>query len=301
MRDIADVLGYPLGFFRQPVQSGGLTCLYHRKRKTIRAGDIRRIDAECTIAGLVVRNVTSGLEIETDYEFPIMDIDEYESPAEIARATRRYWGVPDGPIRNLVRVIESAGGVVLLRPFRTTKLDAISQWPVGQQPLFIVNIATPWDRIRFTLAHEIGHLVMHGIPSPEKEAEADSFAAEFLMPATDIAGDLAEVNLPKVAMMKGVWRVSMAALVRRARDLGTITEYRYRYLFKELSRLGHRRVEPMPISPEEPTVLADVLRVHREEGMSDEELAQLARVDVREMLGLASRGPRLRLISSRQQ
>ena len=97
LSEFADALDYPVEFFRQSLRFGGSPCLYHRKRQTIRVTDLRRIEAECTIAGLVVRNVMHGLDVETDRAFPQMDIDEYRTPEEIAQILRRSLATPVWP------------------------------------------------------------------------------------------------------------------------------------------------------------------------------------------------------------
>lgn len=293
---IAAALDYPPEFFLQRPRFGDSPCLFHRKRQTLRVTDLRRIEAETTIAGLVVRNVMHGLEVETERTFPMMDIDEYGSPEEVAQRVRRHWRLPSGPMKNLVRAIEVAGGIVVRHAFGTQKIDAISQWPSGERPLFLVNVDIPWDRVRFTLAHEVGHLVMHAVPSSEMEAEAGRFAAEFLMPADEIAPDLVNATLPKLVALKGFWRVSIAALVRQARDLGGITPRQYRYLYMQLGRLGYRKVEPHPIAPEEPTVLADALNVHQANGLGDAELGRLAKIGARELRTRYAAGPTLRIV-----
>ena len=298
LSEFADALDYPVEFFRQSPRFGGSPCLYHRKRQTIRVTDLRRIEAECTIAGLVVRNVMHGLDVETDRAFPRMDIDEYRTPEEIAQILRGHWRLPSGPIRNLVLVIEAAGGIVVRHKFGTQKIDAISQWPAHERPLFVVNDDIPWDRARFTLAHEIGHLVMHATPSAEMEAEANAFAAEFLMPASEIAPDLEGITLPKLVRLKQFWRVSIAALVRRAHDLDAITARQYRYLFMQLGRLGYRKVEPAELDPEEPTVLTDAFGVHRENGLSEVELAKVARIEPHELRTRYGGKPNLRIITA---
>ena len=296
LSDFAAALDYPVEFFQQRPQFGDSPCLYHRKRQTVSVTDRRRIEAECMIAGLVVRNVMHGLDVETDRAFPTMDIDEYGSPEEIAQILRRHWRLPSGPIRNLVLVIEAAGGIVVRHAFGTRKIDAISQWPGRERPLFVVNVDIPWDRVRFTLAHEIGHLVMHAAPSSEMEAEADAFTAEFLLPAAEIAPDLDGITIPKLVSLKMFWRVSIAALVRRARDLDAITTRQYRYMFMQLGRLGYRKVEPAALDPEEPTVLTDAFSVHRANGLSEEELARMARIEPRELHARYGVKPTLRIV-----
>ncbi|WP_410672237.1 ImmA/IrrE family metallo-endopeptidase [Amycolatopsis sp. cmx-4-68] len=62
----------------------------------------------------------------------------------------------------------------------------MSTWPTGQQPLILLNRGRLPDRERFTLAHEVGHLLMHELPADDQEKEADRFAGEFLAPAEEL-------------------------------------------------------------------------------------------------------------------
>ena len=79
-------------------------------------------------------------------------------------------------------------------------------------------------------AHELGHAVMHQIPTEHQEAEADRFASEFLMPAATIRDQLDALTVPKLARLKAEWGASMAALLRRGRDLGRVNDAQYRAL-----------------------------------------------------------------------
>ena len=185
--------------------------------------------------------------------------------------------------------------------FGTRKLDAISQWLPGQRPLFFVNDEAPGDRLRFTLAHEIGHIVMHTLHSEDQEREADEFSAEFLMPENDIKADLRSLTLAKLGPLKHYWKVSMAALIRRARDLNQITERQYRRFLTKLNALNYRTNEPNPIPQEEPHLIKEIIEVHRTaHSYSAAELSLAASLKVEEFCSIyldeVSEPPRLRLV-----
>jgi len=138
---------------------------------------------------------------------------------------------------SVVDAIEDAGGVICEFDFETNKRDAISHGLPGMPPMFFVNITAPADRVRFTLRHELGHMVMHQSSvayveltnAAQGESQADKFASEFLMPAEDIAFELgSNPSLSRLADLKPRWRVSMAALLKRAGDLARISERRSR-------------------------------------------------------------------------
>lgn len=261
---ISGVLEYPPEFFFQPdqVRGVGSACNYHRKRESLTMRKMCKITARLNVLRLHVSKLMRGVDTEHENYFYNLDRDEYK-PEEAARLIRQYWKIPAGPIVNLVAEIENAGAIVYLLPFGTDKIDAISQSVNGSPALFLVNSETPGDRCRFTLAHELGHIVMHANSHNENmEAEADRFAAEFLMPEKDIASDLKNINITTAASLKPYWKVSIAALIRRARDLKKITPAQYTNLYKQLSYYGYRKNEPVKIPLEQPAVLKDTIKVH---------------------------------------
>lgn len=166
---------------------------------------------------------------------------------------------------SVIDCIESAGGIVFDCEFRSRKVDGISKWPQDDNvpPVFLINGDIPGDCQRFTLSHEIGHIVLHHRPCEDAESEADAFASEFLMPEEEIEGGLEGLTLTGAAELKPLWSVSIAALVRRAFDLGKITERKFRYLNMQISSLGYRECEPLPIPREEPALFDAILDVHR--------------------------------------
>lgn len=174
-----------------------------------------------------------------------------EKPSLSARVTRASLGlVPDKPISRLVNTFEYNGGLVFVTPFSMSKIDAFSGWATLDidRPIIIASCNIPGDRMRFSIAHEIGHLVMHGAPKGTMlamEKEANAFAAEFLMPEDAIRADLLiPITLTSIAQLKPKWGVSMQALIYRAHDLKIITDRQYRYLFEQLSAKGWRTREP---------------------------------------------------------
>jgi Zn-dependent peptidase ImmA (M78 family) len=142
--------------------------------------------------------------------------------------------------------------------------------------LFFLNKDAPSDRMRWTLAHEIGHSIMHRHPTGDVEEQANEFASEFLMPRDEIAHHLEDLTLEKAAMLKPIWKVSMAAIIMRAVQLGCITERKSRSLFTSLSAQGYKRNEPFPIDPEEPYLVRNLVAYYREKlQYNDFDLAQL--------------------------
>ena len=172
---------------------------------------------------------------------------------EIAGIVRAYWKIPSGPIKDLTTLVERAGAIVCHSKMGETSISGATFSAPGVSPLILLNSDQPADRMRYTLAHELGHLVMHRFPSSEMEREANEFAAAFLMPASDILPNFKgrRIDLTLLAAMKPEWRIAMQALLMRASSLECLTKNQAQYLWKQISirRLRFARNLPNSISP----------------------------------------------------
>lgn len=299
---IAGELKRPLSFFLWEERRYGASCVHHRKLQSVSQRNLRMVQAQVDLVRMQTARLLRYTEVETSYQFHRLDLVKLGSAEEVARRMRALWQLPMGPIRNVVDVIESAGGVVYRCPFGDIGVDGVSQWPLdvpNLPPVFFVSENIPGDRQRWTLAHEIGHMVMHHLPTNDPEAEANRFAAEFLMPAAEIGRDLKQLTLPKAAALKSHWKVSMQAIIRWARVLGKLSENQYEYLFKQLGARGYRTCEPVPLPSEETQLFQEMQNVLRREGRrTDDEVSDYLGLPVTEYRDVFLRGqPGLRLVS----
>jgi len=276
---LADALGYPESFFRQRVYIYGVepAQLFHRKRSRVALSALTEIYARIHIVQLNLPKLLRSVELP-ELRIRPFDIEEYDGTEEdIARAVRLSWGLGRGPLRDLTRAIEGAGGLVIPFDFGTEHIDAISLWPVGLPPLFFVDMNKPSDRLRFSLCHELAHVVMHRqYLEPDMEKQANKFAGEFLVPGRDVVFD--DFSLGSIAAMKPYWRVSMGVLIKRASALGLIGDRYERTLWSKMTAAGYHKREPkeLDIPREEPTLYPGIIDLHRKElGYTKAELAEL--------------------------
>lgn len=279
-------LEFPEHFFYQTDKVYGFnsTVFFHRKRQSLADRILRKLHAQMNLCRMRVEVLTRSVQPETGFKFLRMDPADYEGGvAAVARLVRSTWMLPPGPIRDLTQAIEDAGGVVIEFDFTTKQADAISEWVEDKKesrPLFLINSnsSIPWDRRRLTLAHELGHIILHRFPHPKMEDEANEFAAEFLMPRREIKPSLYNLTMAKLADLKRIWKVSMQALIERAYELKTITEYQRKLFYMNLNRRGSRLHEPLEneYSPERPNLFMALLRAHLQSlGYSIRELGLL--------------------------
>jgi len=254
----ATALGYPAAVLcaDPQVHGVGVGLVHHRKRASLGAPALRRIHAELALARMQTRGLLALAGTGHPHRFHRIAVDDFDTPSDAASTLRREWGLEPGTVPQLIRLIEDAGGLVVVRDLGSRELDAVTQWIDGDPPLFLVNAHAPADRFRFSLAHELGHVIMHGEPGLTglQERQADEFASEFLMPAEAIRAELMRdrLDLPRLLTLKHQWGVSMAALLRRASTLGVITDWHYRNLMVEMSALGYRTQEPSDLERENP-------------------------------------------------
>ena len=161
-------------------------------------------------------------------------------------------------------------------------------------PIIFFNDSLLGDRQRFSLAYELGQLIMHSssiVPLERSVShEANAFAAEFLMPEKDIKEDFKNgITVPLLGELKRKWKVSMIALLYRADDLGFVTPNQKRYLLQQFNQLKIRRSEPqeLEIAKEEPWLMKSWIADFRAKTkVSVVEMAALLYLNVDEFLEL---------------
>ena len=284
---LAGALGYPESLLRADEQPYGLPPFHYRKRARMGVRALNKIEADISIRQLHLARMLRSFEVGTEREFPAIDLDRDQwSPQKAAEFLRGYWFVPRGPIDNLTEVVERGGAVVIQVDFYTTLLDALSIRRPGIPPLVFMNSRMSGDRYRFSLAHELAHLILHNQPETDDnmEAQADEFAAEFLMPMREIRPHLSYPSLGKLARVKAHWKVSVKSLIVQAHRLKLITPNQYIGLNVNYSKAGYgRNGEPYPIPVEAPTILAFIIQYHLNDlGYSIGELARLLLLEAKE-------------------
>ena len=279
---------------------------YHRKRQKLAKKDWAQTYAKAEIyriaVGLFLKSVELSPRAPTP---PAIDVDQYDGDiGQIARAVRQLWALPRGPVEDVTSCLENAGVVVFAFDFGTDLCDGFCQQPSdGMPPAIFINARQPKDRMRYSLAHELGHLVMHRLPNPNMESEANAFASEFLMPTEDIRKDFYGLSLEKFMSLKLYWRTSMQSLIMRAHSVGRLSESAYRYYMMSMNKRGWRTREPVELNnvKEAPRLLGQLVRSHmgplRYELEEMSALVGLKPQEFEEFFGLATK-PRLRLVAN---
>lgn len=249
-------LEVPVEFFEraESVVPEGLVDFFHRRRRTLPAKPLQRAHAFANVVRLELSRLFGLVELEDVQGWPLLG--GYE-PEEAARALRAAWRLTPGPAPNLVGLIEATGSPVVRADLFHEKISAMTMPHIDGRHVVLLNERMPASNLRFAMAHEMGHLVLHtGDTTTSIEEEADRFASEFLMPERDIRHQLAHLRFNDLGPLKHNWKVSFAALIHRAHDLDTVSDRMYTTLNIQLNKLPNgRRREPGEFPQEQPTLV----------------------------------------------
>lgn len=232
-------LGYAQSRLDLPAMSEPL----HRHRASTRASTKKRARELLRLAGEMfgeLRDLTP--------KTPVLTLERYPRPTslhdveDLAAEVRCALGHEEtGSIRNLTAAVERAG--VCLVPIAGLEgMDGLSAW-VEDVPVIGLATHIPGDRFRFTLAHELAHLLFHNTKGQSTEGEANRFAGALLIPEAEMDAAMAgELYLRDFIALKGSWGMAVSALIYRAHELGYLDDSRYRSLQIQMSQW--KRSEP---------------------------------------------------------
>lgn len=280
MERIANTLQLPVAYFRfsQNISMG--TIFY---RSISAATKSARLRAEKRY--LWLRIIDSFLREFIDFpkvNFPSFDMPNdpnrisSERIEEVAIEARRFWNFSNGPIHNMVSLLENNGTIVIRDELGADTLDAFSDiLSLTAYPQYMVLGADKAIsvRSRFDAAHEFGHRVLHwdidkSFLSRKAEhhlieVQAHRFAASFLLPADSFGNEFYSVDLDVLKNLKPKWRVSIAMMIKRAEDLEFISADQSRRLWINLSRRGWKTREPYDdtIELERPRLLREAFEM----------------------------------------
>lgn len=286
---LIEALKFPEHFFMQNEEV--LPPALYRRRDKVPAKVLSYIDANLNIYRLNLQRLFEAMKLETK-EIPLLPVSENGTPANIAQKLRKIWNVSKAEIANMIELLESNGIMTLAVDFKTDRVDSRSTFILNKYPVVFYNKALLGDRLRFTLAHELGHIIMHTrqalLSTEEVGHEANLFAAEFLMPEKEIRIDFKEtINLDLLARLKRKWKVSMQAILYRANDLNMLSDNQKRYIIGQFNALKIRRREPveLDIAIERGSVVRDLITRYRtKQKMSVKEMADFFFLEQEEFL-----------------
>ena len=279
LKRVIAFLNFPESFFEHTI-SNNVEHAHYRKKAGLSKREKEQIERSNKLIGYIIDQMADSIDFP-QFALNVLDIEGGYTPESAAHYTRKHMGFREGAVKEICAALERFGIIVVEQIYNTDCFDGVSFFTDKGFPVIIINREYSNDRKRFTLAHELGHIVMHlpeGIAIPDYrnvEKEANLFAAEFLMPEAEIKNALYGLKMSQLMPLKQYWLTSMAAIVRRANDLKCIDEKRYKLLNTELSRRGYKKKEPGNVFIDDPANFESAYSLFVSElGYSDMELAK---------------------------
>jgi Zn-dependent peptidase ImmA (M78 family) len=262
LRKLAEALSVPRAFLeRESIEPVPVAAASFRKLSKTTA---TRRDAVLANAALTLEFFQA---IESRFKLPEPDVPSFDklSPEQAADLVRHRWNLGDRPVSNMLHLLESKGIRVATLRHEYSDIDAFCFLRDGV-PYVFLNTSKSAERQRFDAAHELGHLVLHSEeemdPSTSKarEAEANAFASNFLMPRSAVlAQSMRGASFERILAARSFWRVSAMALTHRLHELCLLSDWQYRSTCMTFSERGYRKEEPGGIVAETSQLLRKVM------------------------------------------
>lgn len=248
---LAEALAFPEEFFSAPP-----TAQIEAEGVSFRAG--RRAGARQRAAAVASGEI--GIEVDRwiseRFNLPAVSVPRRleGDPVLAARVLRSNWSLGAKPLPNAVQLAESHGVRVYTLPPIAEEVDAFSCWHADVPYIFLSRRRSP-ERMRFDVAHELGHLVMHVAKARDdaaQEREADRFASEFVVPSDALLVQVrSNPSAAEVLEARARLKVSAMALTRALHAAGRMSDWHYRQMCIDLAGRGYRSGEPGGMSAHE--------------------------------------------------
>lgn len=267
--EISSILGYKKDFFYKSHEVYPLRHFYFRRNLGTTVTNSKKLESIINIISSNIIDLAESIDITVD--LPFVDLTKQKlTPELVAIQIRQYFSLPKGPVKNVINALEKQGIIIHFIDFKDLKISGVSFITPNGIPLIIINNNIPNSRKVFTIAHELGHLVMHykgGVIGEERdtEKEANIFASEFLVPAKEIKSELFNLNEEKLFALKSYWKVSIQSLIYKANDLNVISKDQHRRWITKINYFGWRKDEPFEFEIEEPLLITKLFQLHFDE------------------------------------
>jgi Zn-dependent peptidase ImmA (M78 family)/transcriptional regulator with XRE-family HTH domain len=305
---LARALNLPVAFFLRPQADHGDRPVFFRSMASTTQWLRRRARARLRWAQDISLKLQEWLDLP-DVDVPQLDAVDYRDIREadfedMASVCRERWGIGQGPISDVMLSVENAGICVIKEEIGSAAMDGLSNWSSadGRPYMLVARDKDTCVRSRLDVAHELGHLVLHRRLNErtlsdragfkEIERQAFLFAGAFMLPAESFGTEVWSPSLNAFVALKNRWRVSIAAMIRRCRTLGMMSEEYEQRLWKYYSARGWRKTEPLDdvLEPEKPRLLARSVQLLIDEGIGSRcdllEEFRLPASDVESLCGL---------------
>ncbi len=282
LREIASSLGQPVQYFtwdtsvrkQSPATFRSLVSSAGRAREQAESW----MEMFATIVKVFQKSVNIPLLSLPSIDIPDFTRLSFDDIEEIAIATRRHFRLGDGPISNLTLLLENHGILIAFKKLNKN-LSGLSQW-YDDRPFVLIEPAKSASRTRYSLSHELGHIILHQQITSDAEIfdkatfklieeQANYFAGAFMLPESTLAREVYGTDWDSMIELKSRWKMSIAALAMRLNNINIISDYQKTRIFRDLGSHNARTHEPLDnvIEQDSPRMIKRVAELLNDEGL----------------------------------
>ncbi len=182
------------------------------------------------------------LSIDYSFKNPLADI-EIKNKEDIINAVQKLkevWEIGFDPVHNIIQLLEDKRIKIIELSDATDKFDGLATWVDSKFPVIVLNKNFPVERKRFSLAHELGHILLNISDQCDltEENVCNKFASEFLFPAKvlneEFGGKRNRISLDELISIQEKYGISIKALVYNLWDEGILSKKQHGDFYKKI-------------------------------------------------------------------
>lgn len=280
-------LNYPTSFFflDEVIDEVRVEDVSFRSLKSMKASQQHAAIGAGSIGIMLNDYLNSRFDL---FDVNVPDLSGIE-PEIAASMIRSEWGLGSQSISSVISLLERHGVRVFALDEQTLAVDAFSFWKEGV-PYVFLNTQKSGERSRFDAAHELGHLILHRNEIPQGkdiEKEADRFASFLLMPRDTVLPLSGHYyTIQDILKLKKNWKVSAMALIVQMKTVGVLSEWQYKSLIIEASKMGLRTKEIDGIPRETSKLIQNIIESLKSKGISVSDIANELNLPLDEVTSL---------------
>lgn len=264
LNNISRILKYPNSFFYKPMlaNENANSIVFFRSNKTVKVKNKNAAKEKMEIFHEITQYLEQYINFpalnlpKICYDDNGIDPIDNDTIEGYAMTLRDAWNLGDGPINNLTAEVQKNGIFVSKIRLRLQKIDAFSVWYGNKPYIFLNGDKNTNARVRFDIAHELGHMLMHAdyytnedfessAISVKMEDEANRFAAALLLPKKTFEKDVFSSSIDHFIQLKNKWKSSIGSMIYRCDSLGTLSDNQIKYLKDQMTKRVYWKKEPL--------------------------------------------------------
>jgi len=240
---LAKVLKQPMDYFFKPI-SLSITKVEFRAKSSMGARleeQLRQTIANGTERYLELEELL-GLNSVFVNPFEGVVISSSEQIEHYAAELHNIWHLGKNPLGSIMGILEDQG-IKVIEIESTNHFEGFSALANNKYPVIVVRKNATTERRRFTALHELAHTLFlfdEGLPASKVEKLCHQFAGAVLIPREvffrEFGSYRTDFSRRELGIIKDKYGISAIAFVKRASDLGVISQPRLIPLYSMLRK-----------------------------------------------------------------